>query len=95
MSHPEESSREAFVQNLGGRIARFVPGTSAMFFFFNAWKWRVGYLPGSFSMIVKARRVRKMHMFFCFFWMAEIAPKCQQCLRGQCGKAGSCEGPAI
>ena len=55
----------------------------------------VPYLPGSFSMIVKARRVRKMHIFFRFFWMAEIAPKCQQCLRGQCGKAGSCEGPAI
>ena len=67
LSHPvaEESSREAFVQDLGGRIARFVPGTSAMFFF--SWKWRVGPLPGSISMIVKARRVKQMQfsLLFC------------------------------
>lgn len=80
----EESSREAFVQDLGGRIARFVPGTSAMGFFLMD-KWRVGSLPGSFSMIVKARRL--------LFVMAAIARfKRLQCLGVRVGKVASCEG---
>lgn len=61
----EESSREAFVQDLGGRIARFVPGTSAMFFFLM--EVESGVPPRVIFHDCEGQKGEKDAIFPCFF----------------------------